>query len=244
MGRLTVLGSCGAWPEPDRACSGFLLEHDGFRVVLDLGHGTIPRLLRLCPGGAVDAVVITHEHPDHCVDLNALFRVRYFTTAPKIPLLCTPGVVDRVGQLEPSGSLLDVFDLRELPRSDRIGPFVLESTPLPHHVPNVGVRLTAPGLTLAYTGDTGPDPALATLGCGADLYIVEATLAERPADDRPRYLMTAGEAGEWADRAGAKRLMLTHFWPGSDRAAAVALAAERFHGEVIAAEEDLAVDLP
>jgi ribonuclease BN (tRNA processing enzyme) len=251
-----VLGSCGAWPEPNRACSGFLLEHNGFRVVLDLGHGTLPRLLAHCPDGAaaVDAVVITHEHSDHCVDLNGLFRARYFVAAqaklPKIPLYCTAGVLDRVGHLEPSGSLLETFDVREFPRHEQVGPFRLDSTPLPHFVPNFGVRLTAPGLTVAYTGDTGPDGALASLGEDADLYIVEASHAEPPAEppagqpaDRPRSQLSAREAGEWARRAGARRLMLTHFWPGSDREASVAAAAERFDGEIIAAGEDLTVEL-
>jgi ribonuclease BN (tRNA processing enzyme) len=78
--RLTVLGSCGAWPEPGRACSGFLVEHDGYRVAIDLGFGTMPRL---GAHGPPDAVVITHEHPDHCADLNALYRQRLFTKAPR-----------------------------------------------------------------------------------------------------------------------------------------------------------------
>ena len=78
MRQLTVLGRCGAWPEAGRACSGFLVEYDGFRLILDLGFATLPRLLTLCPNGAVDAVVVTHGHPDHCVDVQALFRVLYF----------------------------------------------------------------------------------------------------------------------------------------------------------------------
>ena len=78
MRSLTVLGSCGAWPEAGRACAGFLLEYDGFRVVLDLGYAALPRLLEHCPQGEVDAVVVTHQHPDHCVDVSALARVRYY----------------------------------------------------------------------------------------------------------------------------------------------------------------------
>jgi len=63
VGELLVPGSCGAWPEPGRACSGYLLEHDGFRVLLDLGYGTAGPLLAACPDGAVDAVIVTHAHP-------------------------------------------------------------------------------------------------------------------------------------------------------------------------------------
>jgi ribonuclease BN (tRNA processing enzyme) len=94
---------------------------------------------------------------------------------------------------------------------------------------------------LGYTGDTGPDPVLADLGRDADLFIVEATL-DTP-QDGPRTLMTAREAGLWAARARAKRLLLTHFWPGSDRDAAAAAARREFPGEVILAKEDMVLDL-
>ena len=77
MRSLTVLGSCGAWPEAGRACAGFLLEYDGYRVVFDLGYAALPRLLEHRPKGEVDAVVVTHQHPDHCVDVSALARVRW-----------------------------------------------------------------------------------------------------------------------------------------------------------------------
>lgn len=243
--RLTVLGGCGAWPEAGRACSGFLLEYDGFRVLLDVGYAVLPRLLAHCPGGAVDAVVVTHEHPDHCADLSALYRVRaYGGGAPtRLPLYCPPGVLDRVGALHPRDDLGAVFDRHELPGSYGVGPLRLDAVALPHHVPNAGVRLSTPELTVAYTGDTGPDPALVELGAGADLYIVEATHQGRPRGDGPRLLMTAREAGGFAAAAGARRLMLTHFWPGSDRAVSVAEAAQRFGGEILTADEGTVVDL-
>jgi ribonuclease BN (tRNA processing enzyme) len=240
--RVTVLGGCGAWPEAGRAASGFLVEHDGFRIVLDLGYATLPRLLSHCPGGAVDAVVITHEHPDHCVDLSALLRVRVFGGGERIPLYCPPGVLERVGGLEARTRLTDAFVHHGLPGEYRVGPFTLTGVPLPHHVPNAGVRLATADRVLAYTGDTGPDPALSTLGAGADLYIVEATTQGGPPAG-PRLDLTAAEAGAWAARAGAKRLMLTHFWPGSDRAVSVAQAAGEFPGEILVADEGFTVDV-
>jgi ribonuclease BN (tRNA processing enzyme) len=242
MRRLTVLGSCWAWPEAGRACSGFLVEHDGFRLVLDLGFGTLPRLLALCPAGAVDAVVITHAHPDHCVDLQGLLRARYFGArgAAKIPLYCPPGVVERIAALEPSEDPQTVFEVHALPGEHAVGPFRLEGRLLPHHVPNAGIRLAAPGVTLAYTGDSGPSLALAELGRDADLYLMEAT--RRDGDAGP-HLMSAAHAGVWADRAGARRLVLTHFWPGSDRAAWVAEARRSFRGDTLAAEDGLVVPL-
>lgn len=257
MARLTVLGSCGARPEAGRATAGFLLEYEGLRVVLDLGFATLPRLLEHCPRGEVDAVVITHEHSDHCVDLNALYRVRYygeFDGSPvatrigrRIPLLCTPGVVERVEPLEPNGVLQDVFEIGELPGTYEIGPFTITGTLLPHFVPNAGIRITAPGLTVAYTGDTGPTEALAELGKDADLFIMDSSFDGEPHEELDRglerYLLTAQEAGEFATAAGAKRLLLTHFLPGNNREISAARATGAFQGMVIVAEENLTLEI-
>jgi ribonuclease BN (tRNA processing enzyme) len=108
----------------------------------------------------------------------------------------------------------------------------------------VGIRLTTTRhRTVAYTGDTGPTPVLAELGRRADLYIMDATLQEPPAPGEPRNLLTAAEAGHWATEAGARRLMLTHFWPGNDRGVSLRQAAEHYSGELLAAEEGLVMDL-
>jgi ribonuclease BN (tRNA processing enzyme) len=243
MRSLTVLGSCGAWPEPGRACAGFLLEYDGFKVVLDLGYAALPQLLKYCPEGEVDAVVVTHQHPDHCVDVSALARVRYYLApdAASIPLYCPSGVLDVLRALEPRPDPATVFDVHDLATTKEIGPFRLESVLLPHYVTNLGVRLSAPGLVVAYTGDSGPTPELNRLAEGANLHISDATLQGHSPTTTPRYVMTATEAATGA--AGAERLLLTHFWPGSDRALSVAEAQRFFPGEVIAAEEGLVIPL-
>jgi ribonuclease BN (tRNA processing enzyme) len=266
--RLVVLGSCGAWPEPGRACSGFVLEHGGARIVLDLGYGTLPRLLTLLGSSAadgIDAVIVTHAHPDHMVDLHGLFRARWYGRrgAPAIPLFAPEQVRARLLGLEDDGEdvVRRVFDWHPLPAAPQsAGPLRLESMLLPHYVPNAGVRLSATGLTLAYTGDTGPDPALAELGREADLFITDATdrgqrpfitdatdRAQRsgglPAGSGPALNLTAREAGEAAAAARARRLLLTHFWPDNDRRAALAAAAAAFPGEILLADEGLSVAL-
>ncbi|MGO9278770.1 MAG: MBL fold metallo-hydrolase [Streptosporangiaceae bacterium] len=254
---LTVLGSCGAWPEPGRACSGFLLEHDGSRIVLDLGYGTATRLLAALGSTAadgLDAVVVTHQHPDHMTDLHALLRARWFGRrgAPAMPLLAPEGVLAALIALEDGDrtAVHQVFRWQPIPAPpQQAGPFRLDSTPLPHSVPNAGVRLTAAGLTVAYTGDTGPSPALADLGRDADLYIMDATSRDQQpsapvAPAGPPINLTAREAGQAAAAAGARRLLLTHFWPGNDRRASGADAAAAFGGEVLLAEEGLTIQLP
>ena len=84
---MTVLGGCGAWPQAGQACSGFLVEQDGFRLLLDVGYATLPRLLELVDASAVDAVYVTHGHPDHCADLNPLLRARFLGPTPAAPLV-------------------------------------------------------------------------------------------------------------------------------------------------------------
>lgn len=244
MRRLTVLGSCAAWPDVGQACSGYLLEYDGFRAVLDLGYGTLPRLLERCPDGELDAVLITHEHPDHSADLSGLLRMRRFTGGGRrLPLYCTAGTLEQLHHVEPAIPVADVFEPRELPHCHSLGPFELESMLLPHHVPNAGIRLIAPGTVIAYTGDTGPDPALEILGAHADLYLMDATRQEPPEAGEPRLVLTAAEAAEWAGRARARRLVLTHFWPGIDRHRSLAQAHELFGGEVLAARDGMVIDL-
>jgi ribonuclease BN (tRNA processing enzyme) len=255
-GRLVVLGSCGAWPEPGRACSGFVLEYRGARIVLDLGYGTLPRLLALLGStvaDGIDAVIVTHAHPDHMVDLHGLLRARWFGRrgAPPIPLYAPESVLTRLISLEDGGPevVRRAFDWHPLPAATcPAGPLRLESRLLPHYLPNAGIRLSGPGLTVAYTGDTGPDPALAELGRGADLFIADATDREqRPGGPvvpaGPVMNLTAREAGQAAAAAGARRLLLTHFWPGNDRGASRAAAAAVFGGDVLLADEGLDIPL-
>jgi ribonuclease BN (tRNA processing enzyme) len=236
---VVVLGSCGGWPEAGRACSGYLLSYRGARIVLDMGYGTAARLFSLVD--VPDAVVVTHAHPDHAVDLHALFRsLRYGAGRRPVPVYAASGVAELMAALDPpdAADVSSYLDFRPLPAEPlRAGPFRLTSVPLPHYVPNVGVRLEAPGLCVAYTGDTGPSPDLAVLARDADLLIADCT-------DRPPLNLRPREAGSAAQAAGARRLLLTHFWPGADRPACGRAAAEVYSGEILLADEGLEIALP
>ena len=247
-----MLGGCAAWPEPGRACSGFLVTAAGARIVIDLGYGTLPRLLAALGsvvGEGLDAVVITHEHADHCADLHALFRARRYSglTTAQIPLFSPWAVVERLAGMEDSdpADITSVFEWRDVAAGPHhLGNLQLESRRLPHHVPNWGIRLTAPDWTLAYTGDTGADPALSELGRDADLFIVDATdHHQAAATPDERFNLGARSAARAARDANAQRLMLTHFWPGNDRELALQRASRYFDGQILTAEEELEVRL-
>jgi ribonuclease BN (tRNA processing enzyme) len=245
--RITVLGGAGAWPGAGQACSGYLVEHDGFRLLLDPGYATLPRLLQRVGAERVDAVLISHGHPDHCADLNPLLRARALAGDPPaaLPVYAPPGAVDPVLALDKPSMLADARVVNEFPPGARyeVGPFDVDTWLLPHHLPNAGIRLTASGHVLAYTGDTGPSPEIADLAANADLFLAEATYAEQVPRADAAYLSTARQAGENAARAGAGRLLLTHLWPGSDPSAAFAAARRAYGGLVAVADGDVVIEL-
>jgi ribonuclease BN (tRNA processing enzyme) len=246
--RLTILGACGAWPEAGQACSGYLVEHDGFRLLVDLGYATVPQLLRRATADQIDAVFISHGHPDHCADVNPLLRARALGDDPPAPLpvYALPGSLDAVLALDRPGMLAHAYVLHEFTAGDRfdIGPFHARTRLLPHWEPNAGVRLEAGDQVLTYTGDTGPDPDVVELARDADLFLAEATYVDQvPHDSRP-YLTSARQAAGQAANADARHLVLTHLWPGTDSAAAQAAAADGYDGPIDIATRGLVIDLP
>lgn len=245
--RLTVLGACGAWPEAGGACSSYLVEHDGFRLLIDAGYATMPRLLERVAAGQVDAVFISHGHPDHCADLNPLLRARAMGEVPSAPLpvYALPGALDAVLALDRPGMLDDAYELREFSAGQDldIGPFRAETRLLSHWVPNAGLRLAADGSVLVYTGDSGPDAGLSDLAHDADLLLAEATYADQVPEDLRRYLSSARSVGRQATDAHVRRLLLTHLWPGTDPSAARAAAAGEYAGAIGVATSGLVTDL-
>ncbi len=246
--RLRVLGGCGAWPEAGQACSGYLVEHDGFRLLVDLGYSTVPRLLEHITAEQVDAVFISHGHPDHCADLNPLLRARALRDDPPAPLpvYALPGALDAVLALDRPGMLAAAYVLHEITVGSRldIGPFRAQTRLLPHWVPNAGVRLAAGDRVLAYTGDTGPSPDVVELARDADLLLAEATYVDEVPEGSRHYLSSARQVGRQAADAGVRHLLLTHLWPGTDPAAARAAAGDRYDGEIGVATAGLVRDLP
>lgn len=245
--RLTVLGGCGAWPEAGQGCSGYLVEHDGFRLLIDPGYATVPRLLQLVAAGGVDAVFVSHGHPDHCADLNPLLRARAMgdDPVPPLPVYAPAGALDAVLALDRPQTLAGAYEVHAVTAGAglAIGPFRAGTWLLPHWLPNVGIRLAAGGRSLAYTGDSGPAEAVTELARGADLLLAEATYADRVPDDFLPYLSSAAGVGRHAARADAGRLTLTHLWPGTRHDRARDAAAAAYDGDISVAAPGLVIDL-
>lgn len=233
--RLTILGSSGTFPASGRPASGYLIEHDGTRVWCDAGPGTMVEMpvdLEL-----IDAVFISHQHPDHCLDVIIASHVFAYGPRPRfgIPLYGPAAALDAVVEFGDGGSITDVFDLRPLDGEDRveIGSLGLQVAVTDHSVPTLASRWNSGSRSLCYTGDTGPKGDWPRLASGVDLLLSEASYQGDSGIAPYPHHLTAAEAGSIARAAGAKHLMLTHIPPYLDPARSV-LEAEATYGRSVA----------
>lgn len=245
--RLTVLGGAGGFPPAAGACSGYLIEHDGFHLLVDPGYAIVPRLLGIVPADAIDAVLVSHGHPDHVADLNPLVRGRLMgdDDAPQLPAYALPDALTRVLALDQITALKGACEVHEFEAGDsfRIGPIAIESRLLPHSIRNAGIRISAGGTSITYAGDTGPSDDLVDLATGTDLLLAEATYIDSVPSGNATVLNSALEVGRQAHRAGAARPMLTHLMPGTDPEASQVAARRPFDDWIAVATPGTVVEL-
>ncbi|HEY3682052.1 MAG TPA: MBL fold metallo-hydrolase [Streptosporangiaceae bacterium] len=234
--RLTVIGCSGSFPGPASPASCYLIEADGYKIVLDLGNGSLGALQRYTGIYDIDAVCVSHVHADHCLDLCPYgVARRYAPDGPKplLPVYGPDGLADRMARAydaEPEPGMREIFDFVTLePGVREIGPFRVTTAGMNHVVPTLGYRIEHAGRTLAYSADTGPTDALVDLARGADLLLCEASFVDRPGLPADLHLTGAQAAGH-AARAGVERLVLTHFVPWNNTDEVVAEARPHFGG--------------
>ncbi len=246
--RLTVIGCSGSFPGPDSPASCYLIEHDGFRLLLDLGNGALGVLQRHISLQQIDAVVLSHLHADHCLDLCGLYVAqRYAPEGPRdrIPVWGPRGTAVRMARaydLPEDPGMTGQFDFHDLVAGEHaIGPFTVTAARVNHPVEAYGLRVAADGHAIAYSGDTGESLALIDLARGADVAVFEASCLEsRPAPD---VHLTARQAAEHAQAAGAGILVLTHLVAWNDAQATLAEARPGFDGEIMLASSGLVIDV-
>lgn len=230
--RLTVIGCSGSFAGPRSAASSYLLEHadtDGrtWRVLLDLGSGAFGALQRVIDPASLDAVVITHLHPDHFLDLTGLEVFWAYQQRRELPCLPIWGPADLPERMRsimgrdsdvPAGVTRVPFSAH--PLSDggelRIGPLHLRSVRVEHPVEAYALRITDGRRALVYSGDTDACPQLDALARGADLFLCEAGYIEGRDDHFTGVHLTGLRAGRSAAAAGVRRLVLTHVPPWTD----------------------------
>jgi ribonuclease BN (tRNA processing enzyme) len=212
---VTVLGCSGSYAGPGEACSGYLVRSPGATVAVDLGSGTLANLQAHAEVADLDALVLTHEHPDHWLDLPILRNaMRYILDLDGLAVYGTRGTGRAAGRL--IGELAPTLDWTTIDGSSalEVGDQRLRFSVTDHPVETLAVRVEAGVRTLLYTADTGPGWDPGELGRGVDLLLCEATVPTSHEGGAPH--VSGRQAGALASAAGAGRLVLTHVSPGVD----------------------------
>jgi ribonuclease BN (tRNA processing enzyme) len=239
--RVTVLGKSPSWQDAGGACSGYLAEEDGSRLLLDCGNGVFGKLRAAVDYTTIDAVVLSHLHADHFLDLVPFSYALTYSPrgASARPVLHAPPgageIFRRVAGAWGSEDLIEkAFDLREYDGGEplEVGPITVRLHEVAHFVQTFAVELRSGAGRFVFGADTGPSDALVAFAEGADVLMAEATLID--ADDGH---LTATQAGEHAARAGVGRLVLTHLSDEIDLERALSDARETFGGPVELARE-------
>ena len=251
---MTVLGKSPAWADAGGACSGYLVESGDATVLLDCGPGVLGKLRALRDYASVDAVVLSHMHADHMLDLvpyasALLYSERWAdgrAPRPRPVLHVPPGGADALARVCAGAGMFAshvqaAFDVHEYDPDGILhaGPFSIRFQLVPHFVPAHAVELVDGTGRLTFSSDCGPNAELSAFAQDTDLLLVEATMSEAFAGDGgpERGHLTPREAGEHGRRAGAHRLVLTHISDELDLAVARAQAADAFGRAVEVAAE-------
>jgi ribonuclease BN (tRNA processing enzyme) len=258
--RITVLGKSPAWPDAGGACSGYLIEEDGFGLLLDCGNGVFPKLRRFRDYVDVGAVIVSHVHADHWLDLVPFaYALTYAPRQQPVPVAgCSgiehparPALYAPLGAAETfrnvtsnwgSDDLIEhAFHLREYDGTEalEVGPFSVRFCEVPHYVVTYAVELTSKsgaGGRFTYSADCRPNDALVEFARDTDMLLIEATLP-RPERTGVRGHLTPCEAGEHGRRAAARRLVVTHISDELDPAWARSEAERSYGGPVELAAE-------
>jgi len=238
--KLTVLGKYGPFPAPLGACSGYLLESEGISLVLDLGSGTLSRLLRLKPTLDVSAVLLSHLHSDHISDMFILryalqqLEARGMRTSPilSVAMPNEPGM--EFSALSASG----VYDIQQVQDGTRLrfGDMLISFHRGIHPVPSYCIDISHRGKRFFYTGDTGHREELVDQCKDADLLLADTGYLNADKASRIAAHLTSGEVGRLARDANVKRLICTHIWPGYTDEQVLSEVSEFFPAAEIAQE--------
>lgn len=235
--QLDILGSSGTAPRAGNPASGYLVRSGATTIWMDAGPGTYMALLEVVDPETIDAVLITHMHPDHSSDIFALSHtlayIRHSSRA--IPVVVPDGSIDRlrgfVGGAD-DHPLFDALDFHEAQPGETFdfGGVSVAMQAAHHTVPAFAYRLTADAATLGYTGDTGPSDLVTELFAGVELLLAEAS-RDDGSDPFP-FHMTARQAGAMAAAAGVNHLLLTHIPETIDPGLSLQAAAEEYGGRL------------
>lgn len=245
--RLDILGCSGTFPTAGQPASGYLITHGETAILCDAGFGVFAELTRRIEPDQLDAVILSHRHPDHCADLLALHHALAYGPydLSDLPVFCAPGVDKRLAEFLGAGEghvFFDVFDFHDVGETNHVvvGAIDLRFAVTSHSVPTIATRFQAEGRSLAYSADTGPGGGFPELAESSEVVLCEASIEGERDEHHFVHHLTATEAGQTAAAAGAEMLILTHLPPNVNRQRALADAKAVFEGATtIAAPGDI-----
>lgn len=248
--RLTVLGSAGTHVGRGRMCTSHLVEHDGYRLLLDCGNGSLSNLAACVDVADVDAVLLSHLHVDHFADIYSLYyALRLHPSGPRsVPLYAPAGAQEHLARLMPAESrsaFASGCPVTEATVGDvlHLGPLTATLFGAAHPIEVLAPRIEADGQVLSYSGDSGECRELVDAARDADLFVCDASWRDRDGPHPPGLHMTGRQAGSHAARAGAHRLLTAHVLPTNEPEDVAEEARAVYDGEVIAAHDLVSVDL-
>jgi ribonuclease BN (tRNA processing enzyme) len=240
--KLTIVGASGTFPGPHSGCSSYLLEEDGFRLLLDVGNGSTGALQAACGLLGPDAVIVSHLHGDHYLDLITYTYARRYHPEGQAPLLPVYGPSDIRDQVigaygrDVSDLLDEVYVFNSIDHDQKIGvgPFEVDLRRVNHPVETYGMRVSAGGRTLTYSADTGETSTVVDLAKDVNIFLCEASYLDGE-DNPPDIHLTGKQAAEYATQADVQRLLLTHLVPWGDKTRTLAEADAAYGGELLVA---------
>lgn len=235
--RITIIGCSGTYSSTDSACSAYLVQSATTSVLVDAGPGSSIELQQHIEFSELDAVVLSHEHPDHWTEMPMMYHAyRYGIEQLGLPVYGTAGTKLRLDAAVPEANST-AFSWTTITASSAltIGDLSFGFSETDHPVETLAMRIESGGVAVAYSADTGPDWSPEDFGEKIDLMIYETTL---PVDleDAEIPHVSGRQAGERATAAGIETLVLTHVPPGHDSTERVVALGETYSGTVEIAE--------
>lgn len=242
--KLTIIGHWGGYPKAGEASTGYLLEHDSFKLLIDCGSGVLSHLQHHVEATDLDAVLLSHYHPDHVADIGVLqhaLLIQYFLGKNKGTLPVYAHREDQRGY--DSITYKDLMQAHEYKEDSSlsIGPFTVTFVKTKHPVPCYGMRIEAGGKSLFYTADSALREEFFSFGKETDVLLCECNFYGGMDASNAGH-MTSLDAGKLAQETNAGKLILTHLPHFGDLSQLVTEAQSIYNGEVLLAKKDMEVE--
>lgn len=213
--KLTVLGNNGPYPKAGGACSGYLLEEEQTKILIDCGNGVLSALQKVCDLEELNAIILSHLHSDHMSDILVMkyavgikkLKGKFNGTIPLYLPMEDQELINRLNYNE-AFNILPINEGENL----NIEGLEIEFKEMTHPVKTYGIKVKNKDRVFVYSADTSYNDGLVEFANEADFFLCESGIMEKDKDENANHL-TPKEAGDIATKAKTKRLVLTHFWP-------------------------------